>query len=107
MGVRFPPKGPTIKQKYMEPDLKHQLQNIQAEIAEVSDKLGGNFWAFFRGVLTGFGSVIGAFLAALIIGWVLNVIGIIPALQNKVDQWQATLQGGPQTQQVQLQESAE
>lgn len=81
----------------MEPDLKHQLQNIQAEITEVSDKLGGNFWAFFRGVLGGFGSVIGAFLALLIIGWVLNIIGIIPALKTKVDQLQGTLQNAQQS----------
>lgn len=88
----------------MEPDLKHQLQNIQAEITEVSDKLGGNFWAFFRGLIGGFGSVIGAFLALLIIGWVLNVIGIIPALKNKVDQWQGTLSGTQQTQLPQVKE---
>lgn len=88
----------------MEPDLKHQLQNIQAEITEVSDKLGGNFWAFFRGLIGGFGSVIGAFLALLIIGWVLNVIGIIQPLKNKVDQWQETLSGAQQTQLPQVKE---
>ncbi len=88
----------------MEPDLKHQLQNIQAEITEVSDKLGGNFWAFFRGLLTGFGSVIGAFLALLIIGWVLNVIGIIPAMRNKVEQLQETLQSAQQSQLPQVKE---
>lgn len=88
----------------MEPDLKHHLQNIENEIGEVSDKLGGNFWAFFRGLIGGFGSVIGAFLALLIIGWVLNIIGIIPALKNQVDQWQGTLQSAQQGQLPQVKE---
>ena len=88
----------------MEPDLKNQLQAIQVEINEVSDKLGGNGWAFFRGLLGGFGSVIGAFLALLIIGWALIIIGIIPALKNKVDQWQATLQSAQQGQLPQVKE---
>jgi branched-subunit amino acid ABC-type transport system permease component len=88
----------------MEPDLKQHLQGIQEEIGEVSDKLGGNFWAFFRGLIGGFGSVIGAFLALLIIGWVLNIIGIIPALKNKVEQWQGTLSNAQQTQLPQVKE---
>jgi len=88
----------------MEPELKSQLQNIQHEITEVSDKLGGNGWAFFRGLLGGFGSVIGAFLALLIIGWALNIIGIIPALKTKVEQWQGTLQSAQQGQLPQVKE---
>lgn len=104
MGVRFPPRGPKSKQNTMEPDLKHQLQGIQHEIKEVSDKLGGNWWALFRGMIGGFGSVLGAFLALLIIGWVLNVIGIIPALKTKADQWQNALTNAQQGQLPQVKE---
>ena len=43
--------------------------------------------AFGKGVLGGLGSVLGAGIALILIGWFLNVIGVIPALRQQADEW--------------------
>jgi hypothetical protein len=48
--------------------------------------------SFVRGVFTGLGSVLGAALAITIIGWFLNVAGVIPALRTQSEQWRMLLE---------------
>ena len=48
------------------------------------NKTMGSYWlSLVRGLFTGFGSVLGAGLAILLIGWFLNIIGVIPAFQKQ------------------------
>ncbi len=64
-------------------DMRELNQNIQK-----LNKSMGSFWVgLVRGLFTGFGSVLGAGLAILLIGWFLNVIGVIPAFQKQAEQW--------------------
>ena len=42
---------------------------------------------FGKGLLAGLGSVVGAGLAIILIGWFLNVIGVIPAFQRTATDW--------------------
>lgn len=66
-------------------DLNHNLEGINRKL--------GNYWfAFGKGILTGFGSVLGAGLAIILIGWFLNVIGVIPALSHTATQWREAFQ---------------
>ena len=67
-------------------NLETTVREIQTNIEQINHKVGGSFKSLFRGVLTGFGSVIGAALAILVIGWVLNFIGIIPAFRTQIDE---------------------
>ncbi len=61
------------------------------ELNENLDKINyrlGNFWlSFVKGLLTGFGSVLGAGLAIILIGWFLNIVGVVPALKKQSEEW--------------------
>jgi len=76
----------------IEPELKQELDTVNKNLETVSRKLGGNTAAFFRGVLSGIGSIVGVAIAIAIIGWILNALGYIPALQHQVEEWKALIQ---------------
>jgi len=76
----------------IEPELKQQLEQANKNLETVSRKLGGTSAAFFRGVLSGIGSVVGVAVAIALIGWLLNTLGYIPALQNQVNEWKALIE---------------
>jgi hypothetical protein len=69
-----------------------QLSEINQNLANINKKMGNYWYSFARGLLTGLGSVVGAGLAIILIGWFLNVIGVIPALKNSAEQWRNALQ---------------
>jgi hypothetical protein len=48
--------------------------------------------ALLNGVMSGVGYVIGFALTIILIGYALNVIGIIPAFKGQVDEWKGLLQ---------------
>lgn len=68
------------------------LQKIQSELEAINKKTPGNGMSFVRGILTGFGYVIGAGLAIIIIGWILNAVGVIPAFTRQADEWKNIFQ---------------
>lgn len=68
------------------------LEQIHQDIISVRNKLPGHWKGLWNGILTGIGSVIGVALAILIIGFILNVIGVIPSFKNEVDSWKGILQ---------------
>lgn len=74
-----------------------RLEELNKNLADINSKLG-NFWfAFGKGLLTGFGSVLGAGLAVILIGWFLNIVGVIPALQNTAEEWRNVFQQNTDT----------
>ena len=74
----------------------NKLQQINDNLIKIDKKLGNLWFSFGKGLLYGLGSVVGAGLAIILIGWFLTVIGVIPALKKTSDQWRAAIQ---QTQQ--------
>lgn len=71
---------------------KDTLDQLNQNIAQINRKLG-NFWlSLGKGFLTGFGYVLGAGVAIILIGWFLNGIGVIPALRKTADQWRDAFQ---------------
>lgn len=69
-----------------------KLDELNDNLSGINSKLG-NYWsAFFKGLLTGLGSVLGAGVAIILIGWFLNVIGVIPALSKSAEQWRNAFQ---------------
>jgi hypothetical protein len=74
----------------IEPELKQILNEIHSSVVRL-DK--GRWWkSLLDGIFRGVGSIIGVTIAILIIGWVLNVIGIIPSFRQEVDRWRGLLQ---------------
>lgn len=69
-----------------------RLEDLNANLEGINRKLGNLWFAFGKGLLTGFGSILGAGIAVILIGWFLNVIGVIPALQNSATQWREAFQ---------------
>jgi hypothetical protein len=75
----------------IEQDLKVRLDEINENLIQIK-KNGGVWKSFFRGILTGIGSVLGVALALILIGWILNTIGVIPAFREQAREWQQTLE---------------
>lgn len=77
-------------------ELKDQLEKIDRRLVGIFHKTESLWRAFVRGALHGLGSVIGIVLAIVIIGWVLNAMGIIPGLKEQANKfqnmWQDTLE---------------
>lgn len=72
----------------LDPELKEYLQKIDAHLQNIHQKTESVWHGFTRGALHGLGSVIGVALALVIIGWILNVVGIIPAFKEQTQIWQ-------------------
>lgn len=64
-----------------------EIQNLNENIQKLNQRLNSPFLAFFKGILTGLGSVLGAGIAIILIGWFLNVIGVIPAFREQANEW--------------------
>jgi len=68
-----------------ENDLNRTLTELNKNVEILNRRLGGSWTHLWRGILSGFGYVAGALVAIIIIGWVLNVVGIIPAFRTQVE----------------------
>jgi hypothetical protein len=55
-----------------------ELKKISGELEAINANTGSYISAFWRGILQGAGAIIGSILAAVLIGWILEVLGIIP-----------------------------
>ncbi len=75
----------------IDPELRSALTDINNNLKKISGS-GGKWHSFFTGVLSGLGSIVGVALALLLIGWILNIVGVIPALKNQVKQWQQIIE---------------
>lgn len=82
----------------LDPELRRQLETININLIRIQK--GNSWWrSLLQGLFTGFGYVMGFIVALVVLGWVLNIIGIIPAFRREVDSWRQLLQ---QTQQQKL-----
>ncbi|MBP9686833.1 MAG: hypothetical protein KBD66_03480 [Candidatus Doudnabacteria bacterium] len=81
-----------------ERELHELLEEIKSNTAQAAKGLP--WWkVLVNGVFGGFGYVVGFIFAVTVLGFVLNVIGVIPAFRREVEDWQKLLQ---QTQQQKL-----
>ncbi len=64
--------------------LKH-LERIEGELTEIKENSGSWKGWFVRGILQGAGIIIGTILAAVLLGWALSILGIIPGLSDLID----------------------
>lgn len=76
----------------IDPELKTHLENIEKEIIDLRKSSTGFSSTLIRGMVYGAGYVAGAVLVVIIVGWILNIIGIIPAFNDQVSEFRAALQ---------------
>lgn len=81
----------------IDPELKTHLEIIEKELTDLRKSSTGFSSTFLRGMVYGAGYVAGAVLVVILIGWILNIVGIIPAFNDQVSEFRAALQriGGP------------
>jgi hypothetical protein len=74
----------------IDPELKKELDDIDQHLLQLA-KASKPKGAFFRGVLAGIGSILGVAIAIAVLGWFLNVIGVIPGFREQANEWKRTL----------------
>lgn len=81
----------------IDPELKKHLEIIEDELAHMRKETVSLKSSLVRGLIYGAGYILGAALILVLIGWTLNVVGIIPAFKNQVNEFREALQhiGGP------------
>lgn len=62
-----------------------QLKEIKKELSEIKVRTNDPRRSFINGILYGAGALVGGIIAVAIIGWTLNVLGIIPGLNELAD----------------------
>ena len=80
------------KRIMIDSELKEHLEKIEDELVKMRRRTTGVHHALLRGIVYGAGYVIGAVLIIIIVGWILNVIGVIPAFSHQVQIFQTALE---------------
>lgn len=75
----------------IDPELKHHLEKIEGELKDFHKASFRPSLILFRGSIYGAGTVLGAVLVVIIVGWILNIIGVIPAFADQVNEFRAAL----------------
>ena len=76
----------------IDPELKRHLEIIENELTQMHRKTTGLKHALVRGIIYGAGYILGIVLIIVITGWILNVVGIIPAFSREVSEIKATFE---------------
>jgi hypothetical protein len=75
----------------IDPELKTHLEKIEKEVTVLRKELTSLWPVFMRGVFNGAGYIVGAALVLTLIGWVLNIVGVIPAFTQSVNEFRASV----------------
>ena len=75
----------------IDPELKTHLKNIEKEVVILRKEMTSLRDVFMRGLVNGAGYVVGAAIILTLIGWILNVVGIIPAFTKGVSEFRTSI----------------
>jgi len=76
----------------IDPELKEHLEKIEKELIRMHKKTTSISHALLRGVVYGAGYIVGIVLVIVIIGWILNIVGIIPAFSREAAEFRTVLE---------------
>ena len=65
---------------------------MNRHLARIDKALNSPWRAFLRGTFQGLGSIIGATIIIVLIGWILNAVGVIPEFKEYVDEFKTMIQ---------------
>jgi hypothetical protein len=69
----------------IDPDLKTQLDIVNANLIGIKNKKSGGVWrAFFNGMFSALGYIAGLAIIVVVLGWVLQKTGQLPAFEAQV-----------------------
>jgi hypothetical protein len=69
----------------IDPDLKTQLDIVNANLIAIKNKKSGGVWrSFFNGIFSALGYVVGLAIIIVILGWVLQKTGQLPAFEAQL-----------------------
>ena len=82
----------------IDPELKVQLDQINENLTAIKQKSGssGLVKSFFSGMFSALGYVVGLAIVVVIIGWVLQRTGLLPAFENQVKSFTDLVNGAKQ-----------
>ena len=75
-----------------EQDNKNTIDEIRDQVVMINKKLPTGWRVLLNGILSGFGYVVGIAFAIALLGYFLNILGIIPAFRTEVDSWKQILE---------------
>jgi Na+-transporting NADH:ubiquinone oxidoreductase subunit NqrD len=75
----------------IDPELKAHLEVIEAELVHMRKETVSLKSSLVRGLIYGAGYILGAALVLVLIGWILNIVGVIPAFNNGVKEFRDAL----------------
>ena len=76
----------------IDPEIKSYLERFDQRLQAIQYKKEGMWHAMFRGIMTGFGYLVGIVIALAIAGIILNALGVIPAFREQISSWKQTLE---------------
>ncbi|HEY4522377.1 MAG TPA: hypothetical protein VJH91_01930 [Candidatus Paceibacterota bacterium] len=77
----------------MDQQLQKNLKKIETEIAHIRRQSDGGWKrTVWNGILYGAGWVAGTIIAALLIGWLLSILGVIPGFGDMVQSLQNVIE---------------
>ena len=76
----------------IDPELKKHLETIESELIRMRQRTTAVHHALWHGIVYGAGYVIGAVLIIVLVGWILNIIGVIPAFSRQVTEFRTALE---------------
>ena len=75
----------------IDPELKEHLEKIEDEIIHMRKKSTSIWNALWIGIVYGAGYIVGVVLLIVIVGWILNIFGFIPAINRLAEELSAAL----------------
>jgi len=75
----------------IDPELKIHLEIIENELVLMRKKANNIWQIFWHGCISGAGYVVGTIIIILIVGWILNLVGIIPAFNRQMADFRTSL----------------
>ena len=75
-----------------EQQFEKDIQEVKQHLSAIRKNTRSPIWkSFVTGTLSGLGGVVGVAIALALLGWILNIIGVIPAFQQQANSWHQTL----------------
>jgi uncharacterized oligopeptide transporter (OPT) family protein len=76
----------------IDPELKEHLEKIEVELVQMRKRTVGIPHALSRGAVYGAGYILGTVLIIVMVGWILNIVGVIPAFSREVGEFRTALE---------------